>query len=115
MNGVLMPSTSAGSSQRGGRVTWTPQVSVPSGAAAAGPKLESSAANTTMAVDVSGRIDSSSRRFHRCVIDGGSSLPQNRRVRRGGKVATIARKDFPVFDCDSHVVDLLLLPHRQPW
>src|SRR6266850_7995159 len=63
MNGVLMPSTSAGSSQRGGTVTWTPQVSVPSGAAAAGPKLESSAANTTITVDMSSRIDSSGPRW----------------------------------------------------
>src|SRR5947207_616642 len=37
MNGVMNASVSPGSSQRAARVTWTPQVSVPSGAAAAGP------------------------------------------------------------------------------
>src|SRR4029450_11421938 len=36
MNGVMMPSVSAGSSQREANVMWTPQVMVPSGAAAAG-------------------------------------------------------------------------------
>src|SRR5215471_11899402 len=37
MNGVMMPSVSAGSSQRDASVMCTPHVIVPSGAAAAGP------------------------------------------------------------------------------
>ena len=37
MNGLMNASVSLGSSQREARVTWSPQVSVPSGAAAAGP------------------------------------------------------------------------------
>src|SRR5262245_9230222 len=37
MKGVMMPSVSAGSSQREARVMWTPHVMVPSGAATAGP------------------------------------------------------------------------------
>src|SRR5437773_294318 len=41
MNGVMMPSVSAGSSHREARVTCTPQVMVPSGAALAGPKAPS--------------------------------------------------------------------------
>ena len=36
MNGVMMPSVSAGSSQREASVMWTPHVMVPSGAAVAG-------------------------------------------------------------------------------
>jgi hypothetical protein len=36
MNGVMMPSVSAGSSQREARVMCTPHVTVPSGAATAG-------------------------------------------------------------------------------
>jgi hypothetical protein len=36
MNGVMIPSVSAGSSQRDASVMCTPQVTVPSGAAAAG-------------------------------------------------------------------------------
>src|SRR5258705_13917069 len=36
MNGVMMPSVSAGSSQRDAKVMCTPHVTVPSGAAAAG-------------------------------------------------------------------------------
>src|SRR6185295_17646106 len=37
MNGVMIPSVSAGSSQREASVMWTPHVMVPSGAAVAGP------------------------------------------------------------------------------
>src|SRR5215472_3328214 len=36
MNGVMMPSVSAGSSQRDASVMWTPHVIVPSGAAVTG-------------------------------------------------------------------------------
>src|SRR6058998_3098106 len=39
MNGVMIPSVSAGSSQRDASVMWTPHVIVPSGAAAAGATL----------------------------------------------------------------------------
>src|SRR5262245_47022438 len=41
MNGVMMPSVSAGSSHREARVMCTPQVMVPSGAALAGPEAAS--------------------------------------------------------------------------
>src|SRR6266478_4446553 len=46
MNGVMMPSVSAGSSHREARVMCTPQVMVPSGAALAGPKAPSVRATT---------------------------------------------------------------------
>src|SRR3989441_8633576 len=39
MNGVMIPSVSAGSSQREASVMWTPHVIVPSGAADAGTAL----------------------------------------------------------------------------
>src|SRR5712692_7386622 len=50
MNGVTMPSVSAGSSQRDASVMWTPHVIVPSGAAVAGraaPKRTATARSTT--------------------------------------------------------------------
>src|SRR5215831_9002228 len=37
MNGMIVPSVSAGSSQRAARDAWTPQVMTPSGAASSGP------------------------------------------------------------------------------
>ncbi|OLD74809.1 MAG: hypothetical protein AUG87_15075 [Candidatus Rokubacteria bacterium 13_1_20CM_4_70_14] len=50
MNGVMNASVSLGSSQRAARVTWTPQVSVPSGTAATGPEKAASSGRTTSAV-----------------------------------------------------------------
>src|SRR6266540_4159461 len=49
MNGLMNASVSIGSSQREARVTWSPQVSVPSGAAPAGPvKADSSSRRTSV-------------------------------------------------------------------
>src|SRR6266508_4608119 len=50
MNGLMKASVSLGSSQRAARVTWSPHVSVPSGAAAVGPaKAESRNRTSRMA------------------------------------------------------------------
>ena len=47
MNGVMIPSVSAGSSQREASVMWTPHVMVPSGAATAGPATPKTRATAT--------------------------------------------------------------------
>src|SRR5712692_3283535 len=47
MNGLMNASVSLGSSQRAARVTWSPHVSVPSGAAAAGPARAGSSSSAT--------------------------------------------------------------------
>src|SRR5262245_61699836 len=49
MNGVMIPGVSAGSNHVGAMVTWTPQVSWPSGAASVGPATPTSVRNTRVA------------------------------------------------------------------
>ena len=50
MNGVMNASVSLGSSQRVASVTWTPQVIVPSGAAAAGATSANRSGRTRAAI-----------------------------------------------------------------
>src|SRR6266850_6504288 len=64
MKGVMIPSVSAGSSQREASVMCTPQVMVPSGAAVAGramPRSRSVATNTTTTREGDGLMEVSSR------------------------------------------------------
>src|SRR4030095_8760028 len=56
MKGVIRASVSPGSSQRETRVTWTPMVRVPSGAAVAGEALASNAARTAATSEERTRI-----------------------------------------------------------
>src|SRR5215510_11182165 len=76
MNGVMMPSVSAGSSQREARVMCTPQVMVPSGAAPAGPAAPS--------VKKVPRMAESARHFGTRMVfpfmESGRALPRERLI-----------------------------------
>src|SRR5215831_18434186 len=56
MNGVTIPGVSAGSNHVGASETWTPQVTWPSGAAAAGPAAAPEIARTRAVTERRGLI-----------------------------------------------------------
>src|SRR5215467_14915876 len=82
MNGVMIPSVSAGSSHREARVMCTPQVMVPSGAALTGLKAPSVTAMTS-----TGRTARQYGTLMTCpLMDSGQALPGEYPVQAVGTI-----------------------------
>src|SRR5262245_26382596 len=96
MNGVMMPSVSAGSSHREARVMCTPQVMVPSGAAPAGP----AAPSVRVARRTAGRVRHFGTRMLSPFMGSGlGTFPATSGWRR-----SCASEDRAVKTCDDHLL-----------